>query len=126
MVDLTAPDAGTRRRRLGVPASWVLLVLGGLLVGALAWHPVLFAWLLGLVVAGELGWVAVDPTLVDDGIGVVVWATGVLWFVLLGVAGPLIWAMRRVSSLPARTWWPVSVALWVTPFAVALLRSELG
>lgn len=117
---------GPERRRRGAPASWALLVLVGLVGAALAWFPLVFAWLLGLAVAGELGWVPVDATLVDDGWGVLLWSTGVLWFLLLALLVPLTWSVHRVTCLPARTWWSVAVLLWVTPIVVAALRSQAG
>jgi hypothetical protein len=119
----SSSSAAEGLRRRGVSASWALLVVVGLVGGALAWFPLVFAWLLGQAVAGELGWVPVDPTLLDDGWGVLLWGTGVLWLLLLALVVPLTWAAHRRTCLSARTWWSVSVLLWVTPFALAALSA---
>jgi hypothetical protein len=115
---MAADEASPGRRGLPPPLGWLLCVLLGLGLGWLCRFPLIHTGLTGWVVAMEAGWAPVDPTMVDDGVWVYFWFTGVLWVVFALLAGSLTALARRWARLSARPWWSASTVLWLAPFAV--------
>ena len=107
-------------------SGWVAAVFLGLVLGWFFRFALVHTYLTASVTAMEAGMVSVDPTMVDDGIGIYyVFVTGV-WALLLLVAVPLTGLARRWAQIPARAWWWTSVSLWLLPFLVLDLPSLLG
>jgi hypothetical protein len=69
------------QRRLQPHQVWLIGIPLNLLLSIPAWFPLMFILLAGQVIAGQLGWTAVDPTLIDDGVGLPI-VFGVLALVL--------------------------------------------
>jgi hypothetical protein len=106
------------RRTLPLPLGWALCLVLGLALGWLCRFPLVYSYLTGWALAWKAGWVPIDPTLVDDGIGVFFVLTGGLWLVFGLLAAALTWLARRATRLSARPWWWASVLAWVAPFGV--------
>ena len=106
------------RRTLPSPLGWALCVVLGLGLGWLCRFPLVHTYLTGWAVAWKAGWASIDPTLVDDGVGVFFVATGGMWLLFALIAAPLNVLARRVTRLPARQWWWASAVLWLAPFLV--------
>ncbi len=104
------------RRELRPHQVWLIGVPLNLLLALPAAYPVAFAMLAAQVVAGELGWATLDPTVVDDGAGLVI-GFGVV-SVLFG--GLLVFGLNalfafRAPQLNAAGYWLAVALLVVVP-----------
>jgi hypothetical protein len=107
------------RRELRPHQVWLIGVPLNLLLALPAAYPVAFAMLAAQVVAGELGWATLDPTVVDDGAGLVI-GFGVV-SALFG--GLLVFGLNalfafRAPQLSAGRYWLAVALLVVVPGVV--------
>jgi len=79
-------------------------------------YPVAFAMLAAQVVASELGWAKIDPTVVDDGAGLVI-GFGVVAVLFAGllVGGLNALFAFRAPQLKAGAYWLAAALLVVVP-----------
>ncbi|MEU4522081.1 hypothetical protein AB0F52_25595 [Amycolatopsis sp. NPDC024027] len=104
------------RRELRPHQVWLIGVPLNLLLAIPAAYPVAFAMLAAQVLAGELGWVPIDPTVVDDGAGFVI-GLGVVSALFAGlvVAGLNALFAFRAPQLKAGWYWLAVALLVVVP-----------
>lgn len=110
------PVAAPPRRQLPYWASWLLCLGLGLGLGWLCRFPLIVSGMTGLMIAMRAGWADASSTLLRDGLSPAVITTVLLWSVFVLAAAPLTALARSYTPVPARVWWPVSVALWVVPY----------
>ncbi len=112
------PAAGSPvpRRRLRPHHVWLIGVPLNLLLAIPCAYPVVFAMVAAQVIAGELGWVPVEPTLVDDGVGTVL-VIGLVpaLFAGLVVAGLNALFVFRAPQLKKGPYWLAVALLVVVP-----------
>ena len=113
-------------RRLPDALGWALCLGLGLGLGHLCRFPLVWSWLSGRALAWQAGWASIDPTLVDDGVGVVVVFAAVLWLLFAVLAVPSGALARRATRLDRRRWWWASAVAWVLPFAVLDVPGLIG
>ncbi|MET9002021.1 hypothetical protein [Amycolatopsis sp. NPDC004169] len=104
------------RRELRPHHVWLIGVPLNLLLAVPAAYPVAFGMLGAQVLAGELGWVPVDPTVVDDGAGFVIG----LGLVSVLSAGLVVFGLNalfafRAPKLTAAPYWLAVALLVVLP-----------
>ncbi|KDN22006.1 hypothetical protein [Amycolatopsis rifamycinica] len=106
------------RRELRPGQVWLIGVPLNLLLAVPCAYPVAFAMLAAQVIAGELGWGEVDPTLVDDGAEIVI-GLGVVSALFAGlvVFGVNALVTSRAPGLRAGGYW-IAVALLIVVPAV--------
>lgn len=104
----------------------MLGIVLGLVLGWVCRFALVHTYLTGSVTAMQAGWAPVDPTMVDDGIGIYYTFVIAIWTLFLLIAVPLTGLARRGAQVPARPWWWAAVALWLLPFLVLDLPSLLG
>ncbi|ADJ45780.1 hypothetical protein AMES_3955 [Amycolatopsis mediterranei S699] len=104
------------RRELRPRQVWLIGVPLNLLLAIPAAYPVAFGMLAAQVLAGELGWVPIDPTVVDDGAGFII-MLGVVAVVFTGlvVAGLNALFAFRAPQLKASHYWLAVALLIVVP-----------
>ncbi len=98
---------------------WLIGVPLNLLLAIPCAYPVAFAMLGAQVLAGELGWGSVDPTVVDDGAGIVI-GLGLVSLVFAGlvVAGLNALFASRAPQLKASRYGIAVALLIVVPDVV--------
>ncbi|WP_086847442.1 hypothetical protein [Amycolatopsis kentuckyensis] len=109
------------RRELSPQSVWLIGVPLNLLLAIPCFYPVALGLLAFQVIAGELGLTAVDPTVVDDGAGIVI----TLGLVALGFAALVAFGLNalfafRAPALNKAAYWLATAALIVIPNIVRL------
>jgi hypothetical protein len=103
------------QRQLQAHQAWLIGIPLNLLLSIPAYFPLMFILLAGEVIGGELGWVPVDSSLVDDGAGIPI-VLGVLALVLSAGAAVVLnlfafWA----RGLNHRAYWPAVFLMLLIP-----------
>ncbi|MEV4310823.1 hypothetical protein [Actinocrispum sp. NPDC049592] len=93
---------------------WLIGIPLNLLLSIPAYYVVVFVGLAGVVIGGEFGWTTVDPTLVDDGVGIPI-GMGVAALVLGTAIVVSLNAFAFRSGVNHRSYWPAVFALVVVP-----------
>jgi len=117
------PESGTAtagspvpRRQLRPHHVWLIGVPLNLLLAIPCAYPVMFAMVAAQVIAGELGWVPVDTSLVDDGVDTVLYLSLVpALFAVLVVAGLNALFVFRAPQLQKGPYWLAVALLVVLP-----------
>jgi hypothetical protein len=102
------------QRQLRPHQAWLIGIPLNLLLSIPAYFPLMFILLAGQVIAGELGWTAVDPTLVDDGVS---------FPIILGVLA-LVLSVGAVVVLNLFAFWARGLnrtSYWVAVFLMLLI-----
>lgn len=104
------------RRELRAKQVWLIGVPLNLLLAIPAAYPVALGMLAAQVLAGELGWVPIDPTVVDDGAGLII-TLGVVSVLFTGlvVTGLNALFAFRAPQLKAGRYWLAVALLIVVP-----------
>ena len=74
-------------------------------------------YLTGWQLAGELGWLPIDPTW-NDPVTPLLWLVPALWCLAAVVVVPLSWLAWLGTRLTGRQWWWTTVASGLAPFAL--------
>jgi hypothetical protein len=108
------------KRRISAEAAWAICVPLNLAMALLAYLPLLVVYVIGFAVAGDLGWVTREPSLLSEGyaplIGQFMLAWGLFLPIMIGLNGLVV---RRTVGL-TKAYWLVSALVVLIPNAIVI------